>query len=190
MTCLPFSINGQHCTFLLDTGASLSVIHKEKVPNYVKLISNNTSIRGIGGYIESKQRATLCLVTHNGVLFKHTFHVLQDMPCQTDGIIGSDFLRNYNAIINYPLQHITLQTERQDCVIKCITNASSNIYLTLPARSESIHFLNIDSHLQHYYNNCEYLVVPKELSNNIFLASILVSPKNGKIPVRTYIECE
>lgn len=103
------------------------------------------------------------------------------MPCYTDGIIGSDFLRKYNAIINYSIRHITLQTKTQKSVIQLETKTSNNIFVTLPARSESVHFLNIDSCLQ---SNREYLILPKELSNNIFLASIIVKPQNGKIPVR------
>lgn len=174
------SVEGHNYTFLLDTGASLSVLRKNKIPVNSKLIRNNTTINGLGGTINSSEIITLHL-KHGSLLFCHQFHVLDYMPCDTDGIIGLDFLRNYNANINLRLSQLTLLINQQNIIIPIHTGNKSNIYLTLEPRSESIHFIKTDTNPS--LEN-DYVVFPKQLSDNIFLAGCLVKSKDGHIPIR------
>lgn len=53
----------------------------------------------------------------------------------------------------------------------------TNIYLTAPARSETIHY--IDSTLTD-----DSVVSTQELCEGVYIASMVVKPKNGKIPIK------
>lgn len=138
------------CSFLVDTGATLSVIAKNKIPHNIILQHNNITIRGIGGNIYSHEIAELqlCLSSQTesystSAAFTFRFHVLNNMPCKADGIIGLDFLRMYNANIDLLNNVLTLQNNSKKFLVHMYRNNDFNKNLYLPRRSESIHFVTI-----------------------------------------------
>lgn len=117
-------------------------------------------------------------------IFRHKLYLFDNVPCGADGIIGLDFLRNYNAKIDLPTNRLTLQLNYYEtCTLKTIRRINKNIdskeYLTIPSRSESIHYLSISKNL---YKDC--VIYPKQLHENVFLAGCIVKPNRGKIPVK------
>lgn len=161
----------------------MSVIHKGKIPDGIELQKSSTVIKGVGGQIHTGSIAYLTLQSHDGALFNHKFHVLDQMPCDSDGLIGLDFLRAYDANINLPLNELSLNNNGTEYTIPINTTQSneSEIYLELPARSESIHFIQLKCTLDF---GKEYVVFAKKLDENIFLAGSIVTPENGKIPIQ------
>lgn len=184
LECVQFKVGNNVCSFLIDTGATLSVIHKSKVPQYITLQSDDTVIKGIGGNIHSHEQACLTLYHYSSqtksssyndsTQFNFVFHVLNKMPCQADGIIGLDFLRTFNADINLLHNELTLQNNSKQVKINL-----SKSYLHIPSRCESIHFIEVNPELK---NEC--VVIQKQLAENVFLAGSIVRPINGKIPIK------
>lgn len=52
-------------------------------------------------------------------------------------------------------------------------------YITIPARCETIHYIKLTSNARE-----DSVVVQKELQENLFLAGLIVKPKNNVIPIR------
>lgn len=109
---LPFieiEINGNKAEFLLDTGANMSYINSKKIGDFGILINSNapgTDLTGVGGSggitngvykFSIKKNDTTELP--NNINFRTTD--LSNIGIKIDGIIGSDYLRKNNALIDY-----------------------------------------------------------------------------------------
>lgn len=92
------------CTFLVDSGAEISVLKPTKVNQSINTdTSQICSITGI------HQQALDTLGTINVPLHLpydctviHKFHLIpEDLPIPTDGILGRDFLTKFRCVIDY-----------------------------------------------------------------------------------------
>lgn len=135
-----FNVSGRECAFLVDTGATLSVINKHKVPNHIQLYKDNTLIKGIGGQIHTDSYAYITLTLPDGGKAHYKFYVLDNMPCEADGLIGLDFLRTYDANINLASNQLTLYNDNTGCSLQIHTN-QNKFNLEIPMRSESMHMI-------------------------------------------------
>jgi len=122
-------INGNELTFLLDTGAGLSVYDK-KYLQYLGLTEDQlgpavTNISGVG---ENRFGGRLVMIFFNidDMRFVNkftvselgeTFRTFKDSLGDIAGIIGGDFLFNYGAIIDYGAQEMRIEKERVDSVM-------------------------------------------------------------------------
>lgn len=165
-------------SWLIDTGASLSVVKCELLSQqHIPFQIERQRIKGIGGdvYSEGSLYLKLCV---NGQEFIHKFYVFKELPCRANGILGLDFLKKYQCNLDFEQNLLTLNSNSQPIVLPLhMGQLGNNNYITLPSRCESIHYINTpllrDS-----------VVVSKQLSEGIFLASTLVTPKNGCIPIK------
>lgn len=181
-----FYIGNRKYYFLVDTGASLSVIQSDTIPRNTIIHSDDTLINGIGGQIKSPGYVCLKLIHHalNHKLsrtdFDHHFYVFNNVPLKADGILGLDFLSKYGSNINLDTNVITLYKEGMEC---CVPLSNEIDYtcntLVIPARSESIHYLFTDSESKH-----DSVILAKQLTDEVFLAGSIVKVKNNKIPVK------
>jgi hypothetical protein len=109
------TIKGKPCRLLLDTGASKTVFDKDRVLQYTtksKVKSNKSKSVGLGvsemetfavtlndvkaGKLSIKKLAVAVLeIGHVNLTYSHL-----NLP-QIDGVLGSDFLMKYNAVIDY-----------------------------------------------------------------------------------------
>lgn len=122
-------INGNELTFLLDTGAGLSVYDK-KYLQYLGLTEDQlgaavTNISGVGENrfdgrlvmfffnIDDMRFVNKFIVSELG----ETFRTFKDSLGDIAGIIGGDFLFNYGAIIDYGAQEMRIEKERVDSVM-------------------------------------------------------------------------
>lgn len=64
-------------------------------------------MNGIGGKVESDGQVDIELNNLNNK-FRHTFYVLNKIPGGNNGILGQDFLRKYNAILNFETNTLKL----------------------------------------------------------------------------------
>lgn len=88
MNSVFFYIGDKKHTFLLDTGASLSLIKYTAIKHSTHHINQKqTSIKGIGGKITSKGYVELAL-QHGNTTFEHEFHIFKSLPLNIDGILG------------------------------------------------------------------------------------------------------
>lgn len=150
------------------------------LPQNIPFYEDNIVIRGIGGKIYSKGYVFLTVKTSDGIPFEHKFYVFDKLPCKSDGILGQDFFDKFDNI-NYDLKNLllTLQNTENKYTLKLYNTPSiCTDFLTIPPRCESIHNIQIPNVTQ------DCVILPKELQENIFLASIIVTPKHNIIPIK------
>lgn len=108
-----FQVYNVSFNWLIDTGASLSVIKYESLLQLNKPYhKERIDIKGIGGNITSEGYIYLRL-SYNGRKYSHKFYVFKDLACKGDGIIGQDFLSKYKCILNFEMNTLTLNYDEQ-----------------------------------------------------------------------------
>lgn len=179
-TTVSFFINSCSYRWLLDTGASISAIkYKHLVEQNIPFHNKNTEINGLGGKVQSIGYVYLDLLTHN-TTFTHKFYVFKTLPCSVNGIIGDDFLRKHKSLLDYSNNTLTLHKLNGNFITLPISITRSNHFINniiIPARSESIHFIQTNRLKESVVCSCQ-------ISEGVFIASSLIKPFNGKIPLR------
>ncbi len=108
------TVEGHKCRFLIDTGASKSVIDKgfyetklERKPKVIKLETtglHSTVMESYSGKLKSMDIGT-CKVTNYEIAAIDLSHVnttYRKMKMKKiSGILGSDIFKSYNAVIDY-----------------------------------------------------------------------------------------
>lgn len=164
-------------TWLIDTGASLSVIRQEILDDRRIPFHNETiRISGIGGHVYCDGFVYLKL-TYDNYEFEHKFYVLKNFTCRTDGILGQDFLSKFNCILDFEQNILTVNRHVPIKIPLQMGQLGYNNYLAIPPRCEITCFV-------HTTFRGECVVLPKQLGEGVFLASVLVRPSNGKIPLK------
>lgn len=183
--CIILNLNGMNFVsvkygvkemlFLLDTGASVSVIFSEcLLPNECINKSKNIKIQGISGSTFSVGTAKILFLISD-VKIKHDFLVVDKFIPGIQGVLGSDFFVKYSANINY---ETCLFSFYHNTVKKSIPMLSNSDYcLSIPPRSEVIKFCKVD-----YEGDC--VILSEELCDGVFVASIIAKAENGEIAVR------
>lgn len=177
---MQLNINHDSCSWLVDTGASLSAIRYEKLIQLnIPFQLGSIKINGVCGELYSEGFVHLSL-TLNGKQFVHKFHVFRDLCFTNDGILGLDFLNKYNGKLNLELNTLTLRNYYdEEITLQLQTGSkSNNEYIRVPPRCESIHFVR----------TCmkdECVIFPTELCEGVFLAGSIAKPINDLIPTQT-----
>ncbi|CAH1106808.1 unnamed protein product [Psylliodes chrysocephalus] len=97
--------------FVIDTGASLSVIFSRCVRDESDINKNRTvKIQGISGSAYTAGTCNVNLDLHNGYELNHEF------SSEIDGVIGRDIFIKYKANINY--EHFFLSLVIKDAKIE------------------------------------------------------------------------
>ena len=128
---------------LVDTGADISLIKSQNINEKNKINSNELkSLSGIGeGTVNSIGSTQLELRVENFAVVTHKFHVVHDdFPIPCDGIVGMDFLTEFNCNLDFMKNGEYLffrQTNFQPFAI-AIQNTCINDSLILPVRSQVI----------------------------------------------------
>lgn len=166
--------NGYPHSWLIDTGASISAIkHVHVLKQNIPIQKGKTVVNGIGGKVQAIGYVYLNLYTGEQIL-NNKFFVFESLPCKASGILGQDFLHKYKSILNFDKN--SLQLRNNDIKIDLPLNLEHN-GLTIPKRSESVHLIQTSI-------SQECVVCASELKEGLYLASTLVTPINGRIPVR------
>lgn len=105
---------------LIDTGATLSVVKREALPNNTPVHRDNTLINGIGGQKLSLGSVNLTLNIYEKQAFQNIFLIIDSLPLKADGILGLDFLTNYQANINLTTDILTLNNSGIKCELKLL----------------------------------------------------------------------
>lgn len=169
-----FFVNNKMLGFLVDTGASLCALKFEHLDSRIPLHKESLEINGIGGKIVSIGYVYLQLTIKN-VEFREKFYVFNSLQCHTDGIIGRNFLEKYKAKLDYEQNTLDLSNQGTNIILNL--NTSAGQILVLPARCESIQY--VETGLEE-----ECVVLPGELCQGVFVAGVIAQPENGKVPVK------
>lgn len=174
-----FSVDGTKYRWLVDTGASMSVVKYDTVVHWnIPIHPENISINGIGGKIVTEGYVYITL-THKGMEFIHKFYVLKFLPSNTNGIIGQDFLVKHNCIINFESNNLTLNYD--DCqkvsLPLIMGSLGNNTFLKIPPRCEKIFYIQTV-----LTDTC--VILPQQLGDGVFMAGSISNPINGKLPIQ------
>lgn len=168
-------------TFLVDTGADISLL-KQFNNEYRRLDkSHATKISGIGqgtmtslGSIQLDLRVDKFIVPHEFQVVHWSFPI----PC--DGILGIDFMKKYNCILDFNKDRdcLVLRPEDFHCNIQVpIQYSDERDNILLPARSEVIRRVQIFS------DEDEVLVINQEPQPGIVVASTIVNSRNAFVRI-------
>lgn len=109
------------------------------------------------------------------IKIKHKFHVMPvDFNIPSDGIIGKDFIKLYEGVLDYGKHTFTIRTHLKDLVIPMHLFTRDN-EIVLPARSEVTRVFTISV-------GNPSLVTSKEISPGIFTSNVIVK-QSGEIPI-------
>lgn len=174
--CIILYVNEIPYSWLIDTGATISALkYKYALDHNLPIYKDNIIINGIGGKIQPIGYTYLHLNNGNN-FFIHRFYLFETLPCQSVGIIGQDFLDKYKGLIDFRNNVLTLWTDRnKECRMQLLRHKKRTWEIS--PRCESIHYIETN-----FEEDC--VICSEELGEGIYLASSVVTPLNGFIPVK------
>jgi hypothetical protein len=111
-------LNGKRGRFLVDTGASISILDVNQSKYYhFNTMKRNDNVVGVGGSSNiygikncelSTKDGLVVLVNFKGSDLSALNNSMRKDGLEVVGVIGSDFLMNANAIINYSNRSLSL----------------------------------------------------------------------------------
>ena len=117
------SINNKQTEFLLDSGAAISVIHQRMLPTDMEIRSAATTAVGATGTPLVIKGHVMLSVLLGQLTVMHKFTVVQDLTVSC--LLGADFLRRYNAIVDCGncLLHLSYRQQQHTIPISQETNS-------------------------------------------------------------------
>lgn len=100
--------------FIIDTGAMSSILKYHIIKKGTRVLRDNSKFYGLikDHSVSAVGRVDASITLNNSVSIPHSFYIVYDkINLPHDGILGADFLKLYNARINYPKQYLKLQIE-------------------------------------------------------------------------------
>lgn len=175
---LTASFQDTFLTFLLDTGACVSLLSAQQCPPILRIFPSTVQLQGVSGSLSSQGFCYLPFyIPAANVQFHQKFHIVpSNFASRFDGILGDDFLRGYHAIIDYSTYSLTLFNASLRVRIPIIKDPSRFVY-TIPPRSEKI--------ISAPCNHLDDRVLPStELAPGVFLTASISRPRNGSMYCR------
>lgn len=167
--------DNKKCCFLLDSGASLSAYkYRHVLEHNIPIHKDNVTVNGLGGKVQAIGYVYVPLILGDETI-SHKFFVFNNLPIKANGILGRDFLNKYKAQLDFDKNFVNLHTDITSIRLPIVNTC--DIIFEIPARSESVHFIETD-----LKEDC--VVLAKEINEGVFVASSIASPKNGLIPIK------
>lgn len=169
------TIENEQIPFILDSGASCSIIAVQLVSSTLKINRNDTiKIRGVNGNTTARGSINVNL-NYGDLSFQQKLYVVNDLPPNVPALLGTDFLLKYEATLNFKRSTIivTVGGDRVELPV----NSPLAAMICVPARSEITAFLDVDFKTEHVLLN-------EEIKPHVFIANTIIRPINGRIPVK------
>lgn len=148
----------------MDSGASCCLIDRRFLPEHIHINKSHTlEVVGVNG-ITSTLGFIDTLLEYNSREYPVRFHVMEQLPSHVVGLIGTNFLTEFGATIDFARMKMEFKNPR-------------NEYFTIPARTEMIKYIQTN-----FTDTC--VVLNQEIQPHVFIANAIVQPLNGRIPVR------
>ena len=144
--------------FLEDSGASLSLINHSKLPHFANVLPNSqVNLSGVKGKIRNEGIVYLNIELGE-IRRKQRFCVIEQIECDVDGILGVDFLRGINGVIDFNRECIWVP-DTDVCLRMESVNA---IKQYVPRRCEQL--MDVECHAE-----CDVVVLASELCKGVFV---------------------
>uniref|UniRef100_A0A6P7FR39 Dynein heavy chain 7, axonemal-like n=1 Tax=Diabrotica virgifera virgifera TaxID=50390 RepID=A0A6P7FR39_DIAVI len=167
-------------TFIIDTGADISILKSSQdfLKEHVKP-NTKAKIKGVTkGELQTVGEVETTLEV-KGSRFEHIFQLVEpSFPIPTDGIIGRDFISNFQCILDNANLKMHIK-EDNDCYIS--TNILDNIdngTIIIPPRCEIYRVVKIFQTLKN-----DRIVEQQEIQPGIFIARAIISSNNPYIKI-------
>lgn len=168
------TLNNSVSTFLVDTGADISIFKKSHINQNVFIdTSTVTRLNGIGhGTVSTLGMVSADLILED-LLVRHDFHVVEDnFPIPCSGILGLDFFKKYNCVLDYQTNQdwiiIRSKDYHEDIAIP-MSNSFKENTISIPARSEVIRLIHIESTEE------EIFIPHQEIKTGVYIANTITS---------------
>lgn len=161
---------------LVDTGASLCALKRERLPKNIQVTKDNLKIRGIAGTIFSDGHSYL-EVDINGIVFEEKFHVFQNLSCTADGIIGQNFLQRYKGLIDFEQNRLTLTNFADSTHVPLFPVDKCSKEIVVPARCETFQYISTNL-------TTDCVIQAQQLCEGVFLAGAIAKPINKLLPIK------
>lgn len=166
-------------TFLVDTGAALSVFKEEFIKNYQELNEDQTvEITGISGKPFQTKGELNLKFNIKGTKFSHKFQVFPTGTCNLEssisGILGADFFEKFKAVINFENAEVEIKLKRRNLCLK-LFKFDEVLYQSL--NSNTINYV----HVYTAHENEIYIPEIKIADNVICLSNIQKPSIYGQI---------
>ncbi|KAJ3666617.1 hypothetical protein Zmor_002052 [Zophobas morio] len=166
---------GKELKFLLDTGATVSVIFQNSIAqDEVIDQTRKIKIHGIAGSTVSQGSVQL-LLSFNNVEMQQEFLLMREFECGMNGVIGADFFIKHDAIINYEKNEFSFWSNDRKIFIPI--ESQCEFYTEIPSRCEIIKYCYVE-------NNDDYVVLPDEICEGVYIAGSIVCARDNLIPVK------
>lgn len=165
-------VGNQQLKFLIDSGASISLIKYNCVGDKHRIDGKQLRLCGVNGMIENRGCITIPLTIGKGVV-NQRMCVIDEIECGVDGILGGDFFNFMGAMIDYSSQCIRIPNSS----IVVPMESVNLISIEIPERCEKIIEVEVD-------DNADLVIMPTEVCAGVFTAAMIVRPVKGRIPVR------
>lgn len=120
-----FHIDGQPVVLLIDTGAAISVLRKDRIGNNPIDTSNKVSIIGVSNSSSSSVQTFGTSDISLDQFPKHRFHIA-DLNIVADGILGNDFMSKFN--VNIYIQSKTMRVRDRSYKLFFLNEETKHLY--------------------------------------------------------------
>ena len=166
---LSIDISTAKCSFLIDTGADISLL-KANIVKGSTIVNTDTKCNITG--ISTDNIPTLGSTDARIILTEEkqiiqTFQLVEkDVHIPTDGILGRDFLVKYHCKIDYDTWLLSGHDDNETFEFAIESDVDGDIFI--PARCEVFRKLDLGD------SNNTYLVKSKQIKKGVFLANSIV----------------
>lgn len=171
------NISDENLSLLVDSQADVCVIKQNGL--HLDIEIDTTDVIEITGVIKTPiySLGTVNIKFFvNNLIITHKFHVMPNhFNIPSDGIIGRDFNKLYNCVLDYGTQEYTIRTEKGDAVIPVKIHTTNND-LTLPPRAETTRIFKFSC-------KSTFLVKAKELQTGVMTSNSIARDGVAKIRI-------
>ena len=125
--CIKAKINGKVANLLIDTGASRTVFDVNRMDKFIKISNlqeNEQLSTGLGtttmkSHVSELKKIQLqdLVIRNYNAIFLDLSHVNESYTrvglAAIDGVVGSDLLREYKAVVNYEKLEMSLKYKKE-----------------------------------------------------------------------------
>ena len=166
-------------SFLIDTGADISVFKVNYLDSNIFINNSNCSIiNGIGNTSIKSLGSVKAEIYIDKYSLTHEVQIVNtDFPIPSAGILGLDFLKKFNCVLDYENDYLKISINSEKDLIISIKVSPEEDTVCLPARCESIRKIS-----KQFPEN-EILIPNQEISAGIFIANSIISKNNKFIRI-------